>query len=106
MTPLSDYGRVLHRPPGGATIRSASRVRNASRNRGCAVVPPRVRIRPDMNTRKDRPCACFSPASVAGPAVAQENAQYHVTKFEDLAQSMEALLNGGYTIVNESVAAN
>ena len=50
--------------------------------------------------------ACLAAASVAGPAVAQENAQYHVTKFQDLAQSMEALLNGGYTIVNESVAAN
>ena len=50
--------------------------------------------------------ACLAAASVAGPAMAQENAQYHVTKFQDLAQSMEALLNGGYTIVNESVAAN
>lgn len=50
--------------------------------------------------------ACLAAASVAGPALAQENAQYHVTKFQDLAQSMEALLNGGYTIVNESVAAN
>ena len=50
--------------------------------------------------------ACLAAASVAGPAMAQENAQYHVTKFQDLGQSMEALLNGGYAIINESVAAN
>lgn len=50
--------------------------------------------------------AGLAAASVAAPAMAQDTAQYHVTKFQDLAQSMETLLNGGYTIVNESVAAN
>lgn len=50
--------------------------------------------------------ACLAAASVAMPARAQDTARYHVTKFQDLDQSMEALLNGGYAIVNESVAAN
>jgi hypothetical protein len=44
--------------------------------------------------------------SLTAPAQAQETQEYHVTKFQDLALSMEALLNDGYAIVNESVAQN
>lgn len=44
--------------------------------------------------------------SLARPALAQGNEKYRPTKFQDLDLSMQALLNEGYSIVNESVAAN
>ena len=37
------------------------------------------------------------------PAAAQERHPLHPTKFQDLAVSMEMLLNNGFSIVNESV---
>lgn len=40
----------------------------------------------------------------AVPGVAQERQTYHPTKFQDLAVSMEVLLNNGFSIVNESIA--
>lgn len=49
---------------------------------------------------------CLAALALAQPAMAQDIQQYHVTRFQDLQLSMEQLLNGGYTIVNESVAAN
>ena len=40
---------------------------------------------------------------LAGPAMAQDVHQYHVTKFQDVPLSMAVLLNSGYAIVNESI---
>lgn len=42
----------------------------------------------------------------AGPAMAQTNERYAVTKFQDLEQSMQVLLTEGYTIVNETIGGN
>ena len=47
---------------------------------------------------------CFALGAAIAPAMAQDVADsYHHTKYQNLDQSMEALLDGGYTIVNLSV---
>ena len=49
--------------------------------------------------------ACLAIAALTVPAMAQDVAadSYHRTKYQNLDQSMEALLDGGYTIVSLSV---
>lgn len=49
--------------------------------------------------------ACLAIAALPVPAMAQDVAadSYHRTKYQNLDQSMEALLDGGYTIVSLSV---
>ena len=48
---------------------------------------------------------CLATGALAVPAMAQDAwvNSYHQTKYQNLDQSMEALLDGGYTIVNLSV---
>jgi hypothetical protein len=48
---------------------------------------------------------CLATGALAVPAMAQDASvnSYHQTKYQNLDQSMEALLDGGYTIVNLSV---
>lgn len=48
---------------------------------------------------------CLAVATLGVPAMAQDVAvdSYHRTKYQNLDQSMEALLDSGYTIVNLSV---
>jgi hypothetical protein len=63
-----------------------------------------LRLSPARNGRFGCLLASLAVAASALPAAAQERHAYHPTKFQDLAISMEMLLNNGFAIVNEAIA--